>query len=204
MTNIFGPIITGNDVVKAVNATINKWAPDYIAEISERSGRTREEMPMFRSFVPAYDLNKFDEDQVPAFVCIAPGIIDTPVKRAQQVTARWGVGCAAVVSGQDEQNTYELATLYIAAMRVLLLQKSSLGGFAQGINWISERYENLPTTMPRTLAAGILQIGVDVNGVADPTQGPGKPSLDITTPPGDWPIIETVINEIDQGVGTNG
>jgi hypothetical protein len=204
MTNIYGPIVTGKAVVDAVVATVQMWGPDYIAEVSERSGRRRDEMPMFRSFATVYDLNKFDEDQLPSLVCVAPGTIESPIKHAKQLTARWGVGLAAVVSGQDADNTYELATLYIAAVRVLLLQKPSLGQFADGINWISERYENLPTTMPRTLAAGILQIGVDVNGVADPTQGPGRPSVDITAEPGDWPTIETVINDIEQGVGSNG
>lgn len=189
--NIFGPVVTGKDVVDAAVATMKKWCPDYLAEIAEHSGRARGDLPLFRSYVPMINLNKFNEDQVPTCVVIAPGTIDTPVKRAKQVQVRWGLGVGCVVSGQNDENSYELATLYVAAVRMMLLQQKSLGGFAEGVNWISERYDALPDIDSRSFTAGVIQFGVDVNNVVDPTQGPKQQSPDVTVDPGVWPVVQT-------------
>lgn len=203
--SIFGPVVTGQDVVSAAEATLRKWTPDYLAELAEHSGsRVRGQLSPFRAFVPMIDLSKFNEDQTPACVVIAPGIIDTPVKRSKQVTARWALGVGCVVSGQDEANSYELATLYVAAVRMIILQQSSLGGFAEGTNWISERYDALPDIDARSFTAGVVQFGVDVNNVVDPTQGPRQPSVDVTVDPGNWPTVASVVVDVQQGVGTNG
>lgn len=189
--SIFGPVVTGQDVVEAAVATIKRWSPDYLAEIAAHSGRARGDLPAFRSYVPMIDLNKFSEDQVPACIVIAPGTIETPVKRSKQVQARWGLGIGCVVSGQNDANSYELATLYVAAVRMMMLQQKSLGGFAEGVNWISERYDALPDIDMRSFTAGVLQFGVDVNNTVDPTQGPRQPSVDVTVAPGVWPVVQT-------------
>lgn len=191
VTDIFGPIVTGVDVVTAVVGHLKLWTPDYLAEVAEHSGRNRGELPAFRSYPKMIDLDKFNEDQVPACVVIAPGTAETPVQRTKQYQVEWAVGIGCVVSGQDDENTYELMTLYAAAVRMLMVQHPSLGGFASGVTWVSERYDALPSLDERSLGAAVMQFNVGVDKVTDPTQGPVEPSVDPTQPPGVWPTVET-------------
>jgi hypothetical protein len=189
---IFGSIITGSDVEAAVRTTVQRWQGDYLAEIAEQHGRARGDLPRFRSFLTTLDLDKFSEDQTPACLVVAPGTVELPEKWSEKYLARWAVGVGCVVSGQDEANTYELISLYAAAVRAMIVQHKSLGGFAENTVWASERYDELATSDLRTIAAGTVQFYVDVKDVVDTTLGPTTPSVDSTVPPGNWPTAQTV------------
>ena len=190
--NVFGPVVTGADVRSAARATIQLWSPDYLAEISERSGRERGALPRFRSYVSALDLDKFDEDQVPACVIVAPGLISQPRKHGAQWEASWALSVGCVVSGQNRENTFELTELYAAAIRTMVLQHPSLSGVASGIDWLGERYDELTTDDLRTIAAGIVQFSVTVETVADRTFGLQEPTIDPDVDPPVTRRIESV------------
>lgn len=192
MSNMFGPIITAGAVRQAIQDTIEKWMPDYLSEVGLRNGFDRGELPVFQSYAPMIVWDKFEEDQVPSCLIVAPGTLDVPQRRGGKMNVRWGVGIGCVVSGQDREGTWKLGEIYAAAVRTLLLQHQSLGGFATGINWISERYDQLPSDSARTLGAGSLQFGVDVDGVTDPGQGLMVPTFDPLSDAGDWPEVDTV------------
>jgi tetrahydromethanopterin S-methyltransferase subunit B len=81
--------------------------------------------------------------------------------------------------------------LYIAAMRALVIQHKSLGGFASDTVWMAERYDEIASDDARTIMAGVAQFDVYVEAVTKAT-GPTKPSADATLPPGEWPTAETV------------
>lgn len=192
--SIFGPIVTGQHVRAAVEATIKLWAPDYLAEVGERSGRERCDLPGFRSYVSAVDLDRFAEDQLPSCCIVAPGLASAPEKRGQNgaYMAEWSVGVGAVVMGPDRETTYELVELYAAAIRALILHHPSLGEFAAGVRWVDERYDDLPFEDSRTIAAGVVQFNVGVETAVD-SYGPTVPSEDPCDEPGDWATVQTVI-----------
>jgi hypothetical protein len=127
---------------------------------------------------------------------VAPGLLTQPTREKHGYRARWGVGIGCVVAGKDRDNTYSLATLYTAAVRSLVVQNSSLGGFADGTEWISERYDNLDTSDLRTIAAGIIQLGIDVVAVVNPRAGLGEPLVDITVQPPDQPVVDQVFIDV--------
>lgn len=191
---IFGQVVTNLDVEAALAGTIKLWLPDYLAEVGEQKGYARGSLPMFRSYVPAVTLDRFDEDQIPSCVIIVPGTLDQPQNRQGAANARWSAGIGCIVSGKDREGTRKLASTYTAAVRTLLLQKPSLGGFAQGLVWMSERYDALPEVAGeiRTFGAGVLQFGVDVNAVSKLVGGPMQPTVSPTAAPADWPLTETI------------
>lgn len=196
MSNMFGPIITAGEVRQAIQDTIMLWMPDYLYEVGERNGFDRGDLPLFQSFAPMIVWDKFEEDAIPACLIVAPGTLDVPQKRGGKMNVRWGVGIGCVVSGQDREGTWKLGEIYAAAVRTLLLQHPSLGGFASGVNWISERYDQLPSDSARTLGAGSLQFGIDVEGVAEPGMGPMAPTVDPLVDPGDFPQVDTVTFDV--------
>jgi hypothetical protein len=194
----FGHIISGYDVQEAVKITTKRWSNDYLAEMARLSGRARGDLKPFRSYKRAITLDdKRVQDQLPCCLILSPGTLDTPIKRSKHVDARWELGFGVVIAGKDEDNAWELVQLYSAACRTMLLQKSSLGGFAIGVNWISERYDQLRSRNVRNLMAGTLHFGIDVARVSHPERGPHDPREDTTQPPEEWPTVATVEVDIE-------
>jgi hypothetical protein len=188
--SIFGRIITGDHVESAVEQTVRAFQADYLAEVAEQSGLPRGALPKFRSFPRLTDLSKWEEDQTPSCMIAAPGTLQTPTTQRGAVNARWAVGIGCIVSAKDMQTTLRLCQLYTAAMRALLLQHRSLGGFSDGLSFISERYDEQDPE--RNIATGVAQFSVDVLGITEVDAGPSTPSDDATLPVGDWPEVATV------------
>lgn len=198
--SVFRPIVTGGMVERAVRDTVKRWSRDYLAEVGFQNGRGRGALPNFRSYVPALDLEKFTEDQVPSCVIVAPGTLSEPVKHRSAYYATWQVGVGCVVSGQDRDNTFELLPLYAAAVRAILIQNPALGvDFVDGVSWLGERYDELSTNDLRTLAAGSVTFGITVPSAVDSRGGPAAPSVvppsvpGVETPPpadpGEWGTV---------------
>ncbi len=185
-TNLFGPIVTGKQVRAAMKDHIVRWSPTYLAELGRGDGRDGGALPLFRSYSSLLDMpdGRFVEDQMPSCVIVAPGLIERPTKRSGRYTVRWAVNVGAVVSGQDQENTFDLAELYAAAIRSAVLQHPGLGGFATATDWLGERYDDIPNDMQRTLGAGTIQFSVEVQSALDATQGPDEPLVAPATDPG--------------------
>lgn len=186
-TDFFGKVVTGKDLRLAVVATLKKWMPTYLALISQHDGRATA-LPGFRSYVASLDTDKFVEDQLPSCVVVAPGTFDEPVRRGDNsYDIVWSLGVGVIVSGQDADNTFELCELYAAAVRLCLLQQSSLGGVASGADWLNERYDELDVDDIRTIAAGIVQFAVAVETAFRQAPAPLQPanSSGLPEPPAD-------------------
>lgn len=194
----YGRIITGADVETAAEATIKIWQADYLAEVASQSGLTRGVLPQFRSFPRLLDVSKWGEDQTPSCVISAPGTLQSPTVMQRKVNVRWALGIGCIVSAKDMPSTLRLAQLYTAAVRALILQHPSLGGFSDGIAFISERYDELDANDSRSIASGVVQFGVDVLGITDVSQGPSTPSSDATLPSGDWPEVASVGVDVEK------
>lgn len=188
---VFGAIVTGKQVRDAAMTTVKTWSPTYLAELARRNGRTN--LPSFRSYIATLDLDRFAEDQIPSCVIVAPGLAAPPEQHARGYRTRWALGIGTVVSGQDRDNTLELAELYAAAVRSLMLQHASLGNFAAGVTWVDERYDELDSNDMRTIAAGIVQLHIDVDDTIQPGAGPSAPMSPPTAVPADWPVATKVL-----------
>lgn len=176
------PIVTGKHVRLAVRDTIQRVERTYLDALATADGRPAGALPSFRSYVSAFDTDKFEEDQIPACVIVAPGLIEEPVRRGSgEYEATWSLAAAAVVSGQDRENTFELVELYAAALRAILVNERSLGGFASGTEWLNERYDELDFDDARTIAAGVVQFVVTVETVIDDL-GPTSQALTVEAP----------------------
>lgn len=195
MPSVYGPLVTANDVEQAVLDTIRKWERDYLRAVALHAGQQSGSLPAHKAHVTYIDLDKYPEDQLPACVVQAPAILEVPGRRAKSYTTRWAVGVGSIVRGKTPAQTLRLAQLYAAAMRTLLIQKGSLGGFAQGTTWIDESYDDALTVADqRTVAAGVIALAVDVYGVVDPSAGPTNPTPEdqVVPVPGDLPVVGSI------------
>jgi len=184
--NLFGPIVTGKQVRRAMHEHIRAWFPSYLAEVARGDGRDPSAVPVFRSYASMLDMpdGRFLEEQMPGCVIVAPGLLETPIKKSGLYIVRWAVNVGAIVSGQNKENTFDLSELYAAALRSAVVQNPGLGGFATATDWLGERYDEIPNAMERTLAAGTVQFSVEVQGAVDSREGPDAPLADPVPDPG--------------------
>lgn len=180
--NIFGPLVTGSQVEAAALNTLKLWAPEYLAWVARETGRDPDSLTLPRSWVTSVDTDRWPEEQLPSVMLISTGLTGEPSRDGKgRYTAHFAIGLAVVVSARDRATTDELAKLYTAALRAILLQHQSLGGLAQAVEWVDERYDALPDGKSRRqLAAGQVVFRVQVSNVISGKTGPRVPRVDPT------------------------
>ena len=185
--SVYGKVITGTDVERSLENTLQLFLPDYLAEVAEQHGYARGYLPMPASWSLSNEVDNWPEDQLPACIVVCPGLIDAPSRNGGKFDAVWGVSVAWVVSSQDRRLTRELLQLYLGATRAAIVQHQSLPqwnedlgktvtGIATGIDWIDEGYDDVPIDSTRTLGAGRISLGIQVSDVVDVSKGIGNPS----------------------------
>jgi len=202
MTDIFGDIIIGSQLEEAVVATLEAWFPVYIREMELQQSIPQDALPLPRSFITTDKINRENTDQLPAIVVVSPGLSgrNSP-KQEGDGTFRvpWAISIGVFVGGQDRTTTKNLIRQYVGICRAIMLQKQSLGGFADGTTWLDESYDNSFAFVDQeTIGAGSVIFEVWVAGVVQRFGGPavpfeGSPAPDPDTQPGsEWPPIQTV------------
>lgn len=176
-TSAIGKIVTGRDVELAALAVLKRWASTYLAEAEEATGRARGSLPRIRAWTTASEFEKWPEDQLPAVLLISPGLAAPPrADGTGSYRASFALGIAAIVSTARMDETAALAKLYCATFRACLLQHQSLEGFAAGVTWADENYDDLPSIDDRSLGAGQAIFAVEVDGISTRWNGPPYPS----------------------------
>lgn len=170
---VFGPLVIGTDVEQAALNTLQTWAPEYIPWVARKVGRDPSTLPLPRSWVTSVDTDRWPEEQLPSVMLVSTGLTDEPQRDGRGVyTAHFAIGLAVVVSARDRAETDELAKIYTAALRAILLQHQSLGGIADAVEWVDERYDVLPERNRRQLAAGQVVFRIQVPNVISGKNGP--------------------------------
>ena len=195
MDEVFGPLVTGADVERAALDTLKLWTPEYLAWVERKTGRTPRSLPAPRSWVTASSAERWVEEQLPSVLLLSTGLAEPPRPDGRGIyTATFALGLAVVVSARDAEAVNELAKLYTATYRKLLLDRSSLGGLADGVEWVDERYDALPgdPKRRRQLASGQVVFRVEVPNVVSAGAGPATPRTDpYPTPYPDAPQVAT-------------
>lgn len=193
MSNLFRNITSRPEVEKAAIDMLRLWMDTYLNEIERQNGIPPRKLTRPRSYSQR---NKFDiwpEDQLPAIVVISPGLAEKPRRLGDgSHTAKWAVAIACIVGAKDEEETRNLAGLYTAAIRALFLQRASLNQFAAGVEWLDERYDDMPDDARRSVQSGTVILAVEVDDVVTANAGPvtpDDPPTDPTVDPGDWPTV---------------
>lgn len=202
MTTIFKQIITRQDVELQVIDTLKDWFDTYLAEVERQNALDVRQLPRPRSYSRRNEFERWPEDQIPAVIVISPGLVEPPVANGSgEFRGYWGVGVAVIAEGQDTDNTRDLVGYYTAAIRALILQRPSLGGFAMGVTWEGEHYDDISDVeMGRTLASGQVVFQVEVEGIVSTKAGPVTPDTPPVDPPPvspAWPIATEVTADIE-------
>lgn len=181
-----GRIVSGRDVELAALATLKAWSSTYLAEAERQTGREVGSLPRVRTWTTSPDFEKWPEDQLPCVLLISPGLVDPPdADGAGKYRARFSLGIANIASTATADETADVAKLYCAAHRTCLLQHPSLDGFAAGVTWLDENYDDLPFDDTRSLGAGKAIFAVEVRDISTRYRGPQDPVPDLEPIPED-------------------
>ncbi|MCU1616985.1 MAG: hypothetical protein JWO98_4525 [Frankiales bacterium] len=185
-----GPFVGPSHVRRAVLANLATWAPFYVGEAIRQTGL---ELPGFTDFVnEPYNNAPTTIVEAPRYVVACPGTLDRPSRRGDGTyIATWDVQIALWMWGGDYQETEDNLGYYAIAIRELMLQQPSLGGFAKSIEWRGERYAQVDATAFRTWGQAVVLFGVQVDGVVSAYAGPSTPPLDPTAPPVPAPPVQS-------------
>lgn len=193
-----GPLVTGRDVEMAALTMFRRWAGTYLAEAERQTGRAPGSLPRIRAWTTSPDFETWPEDQIPRLLLISPGLIEAPKPDGGgSYRAKFALGVGVVVSARTMDETMALGKLYMAALRQCLLQHQSLEGFAAGVEWLDENYDDLPSIDTRSLASGQAIFAVQVDGISRRWNGPTTPDSEPPDPdtdplPAD-PTVDTVV-----------
>lgn len=189
---VFGEVLLGSNVEQAVIENLKTWFPTYVAEVERQEGIDPESIPLPRSYDTVNEFRKWPENQLPAVIVVSPGLAGVPMSEGDGRTrASWAIGIGVVASAKDKRSTNNLAKLYAATVRTLMLQQQSLGGIGMGTSWRHESYSDIPTDDGRTLGACQVILEVEAGDVVRTKAGLPVPPDNPYDPDPVWPTVET-------------
>lgn len=191
--NVFGASIIDTEIGNAVESTLDTWFATYLSYLDRAligAGINIGSLPTPGSYVHSADPNHFPEEQPPTVVISIPGTLGEPKRDSANYRAFWDLRVVVFVTAPDRASTEALAKYYGAAVRMMLVQKPSLGNFAEGISWRGTQYSTrIADRDQRTLGSCENRFSVDVRDVVQAFAGPITP---ITTIPANWPTVTDV------------
>lgn len=200
--DLFGPVVTGEDVARAVRDHLKAWMPTYLAVMESHSGREPRSLPQPRSWITRKEFTKWPEDQTPIVLCTRLGLAGPPSSDGEgRQTADFQIGVAAICSSTSDAKSQALADDYFMALKLILAHHPSLGGFAAGCRQRSERYDPIPSALTdgdRTMAAGYGEYLVTVENVLASRAGLSEPPDDPYSFLDEWPTVTDTDLEVEK------
>jgi hypothetical protein len=195
-TDVFFPIVDGDQLETAVNDTLQAWFLTYTREFELQRGIPEDSIPQPRSWVIAEDVQREGTDQLPSIVIVSPGLNgDAPYADGEGLyRATWIVGVGIFASANNRDDTKRLVRQYAAIIRAIMLQKQALMGEIpiNMVRWMDESYDdNFQFTDEQTISAGQVVFDIEVDDVISRYQGPVGDPDPVTQPGMNWQEIHT-------------
>lgn len=180
----YGPAIVSYDVEEAVLATLQEWIHDYLGEHERQSPYwSLGQIQRPRSWQLVTDYR--DADAWRKLPCIAvESAEEASIPNAGgAVDGEWGLTVVVIAKDNDREGTRRLVAGYAGAIKRILWQKGSLGGFATGVTVGDVTYDAMPAPKSKTVAGAEIRIVVTVSDVASRWGGPDEPTPVEEPPP---------------------
>lgn len=204
--SVWGPILDGSDVEKALLAHLRHWMPaavDYVRRSKDPDGTVWP--PGSIADIREYGVShadaaaeKWPEDQLPMLVAQSPGMEGDPRSEGDgTVSAIYGVMLSAIASSVTMADSKELARLYASAARLAIMQNPQLDAgtgddFAGGVTMGAERNGQVRRGVEaeRNLMVCTIPYLIEVPNVLNLSGGPITVPDDITAEPEPWPTVK--------------
>ena len=195
---LYESIVAASDLETGVLAQLRRWLPDYLAEVERQHAEPVGGLPLPRSYVVSSELEKMPEDQTPAVLVRSPGTLEPPEADGRGgYLARFSLDAGVHLSARGNTHALRVARLYTSAIRALLVQQQLLDDLdmrlvVRRVDWLGERYGELPSIDDRTVCTGVVVLAYTLVDVVTRGAGPLEPSVQPPLVSPEWPTAETV------------
>lgn len=200
--DVFGPMVSRGDIVRAINAQLTDPATGlvfYIAERERRRGLVPRTLPV--PLAPFYrgglDFETWASDEIPTVITVVQPLGDPERHEHGIYEQTYDVRIGAILEHDTEAEAIDLADEYGICIATCVLQNPSLGGLA-----ISTRLNGAPATVfhnpdRRVITRTVVMFRVYVQPILSENGGPWPPAEPGPAPdpyalPGDFPTVSTV------------
>src|SRR5580765_5903638 len=141
--SIFDEIKISSQLETAVKDTLNLWWDVFAKEVELQMGIPVGSLTKPIAFMTSAQVDRELSPPMPGIVVVSPGMGPTKPLRDGDGFYRtfWHIAIAVFVSAKDRDSTADLLRLYAGIARTIIIKKSSLGGFANGLTWEDESYD---------------------------------------------------------------
>lgn len=197
--NIFGQMWSATAAERAVIALLQERFSTYLAEIEAREPNyAKGDILRPRTWQADIDADKLPEAQVPAIVVIVG--TEAPTSDGRYLHSTIGLVVAAIVRGTTRAHGRELARLYAAAIRPVLLHNPDVNGAFARLSYDGAAYGEQAGDPGVVAATATLSFTATVGNTTDlwagpkiilpyPPSVPGWPDY-----PGDPLVDETIVD----------
>jgi hypothetical protein len=198
MTSQFGRIIHAGQVEHAVQVQLVKWMSTYLAELERQNELEVGKIARPKSWNVLYAYERWPEEQIPSVSIVATRLHEEPDRFTGfgDHKAWWRFDIVSFVTARSEHRARELAQIYTAAARTIMLQKGTCEGFGEANVWMDEGWDAgpIPNQRSRSMGVGVTTHRILVPDVATALAGPTGPDAlpDPLEEYPDLPIIDTV------------
>lgn len=167
-------IVDRRTVERKVLDHLQVWMIPYLAAIERYHGIPKRSLATPKSWRIEPQFTKRPEDTMPFVAVVSTGI--SPGKPPQRdgdgiVRAWWVVAIGAVVAASTDQGAKDLSGYYGAGIRMMMNQMPELGGWAAGVQWNDERYDDWPPVMERMISSCRLVFTLEIEDVMNVFEG---------------------------------
>lgn len=207
---VWGPILDGADVERALLAHLRHWMPAASAFVRKAKDPGAERWPdrgdgTFIEPIREYGVShadaaaqKWPEDQLPMLIAQSPGMEDDPVvEEGGRVSAIYGVALSAIAASVTAEDAKELARLYASAARLAIMQNPQLDAgtgdaFSDHVSMGRERNGQVRRGIEgeRNLMICTIPYLIAVPSILDVSGGPLIPPEDPEEEVPDWPLVK--------------
>lgn len=190
---IFGRIVTGSDVEHWCIDLCRRWCSTYMSEVERQHGLAARHYQRPRAYIRSLSFDKFPEDQLPAVGVVSYGIVTPPRREGSGAyTAQWLIGLGVLCSARTQEGSRDYAALLAAALGALFVQRPSLDGHAQGVDWLDSTLNDLSFDDTRSLSSVQSRFAIEVAEVVNSLAGPTTPDAEPDDGDwGEWPVVLT-------------
>ena len=180
--SVIGNIVTAWDVEQAVKTTLQTWLDTYLTDCERQSNGRWAIRGIQRPPDPEQSWEIVSEyTDIPAKILPAISIessamaTDPEIEAEGDVTGRWSITVQTVVKGQNRPHSRDIASMYEAAIRTILMHKGGLGGFADATVVGRSNFTLIPASRGKTLVGCEVPLTVIVPQTNLRTSGPEEP-----------------------------
>src|SRR3954454_16205352 len=149
---LFGNIVHAGQVERAVQVQLVKWMSTYLAELERQNDIEVCKLARPKSWNALYSYERWPEEQLPSISIVATRLNEEPMRYSGmgEHKAWWRFDIVSFVAAKSENKARELAQIYTAAGRAIMIQKGTCEGFAEANVWIDEGWDAGPIPNQRS------------------------------------------------------